>query len=89
MCYAFKDTEVIYKEGFDGHEMDFDKFVKHTSEKNFTIGKRHPPALLSNVLVPEFQNQAGDIIKEQIWIAFSGETAIKQSDINPRGHAIE
>ena len=30
-----------------------------------------------------------DIIKEQIWIAFSGETALKQSDINPRGHAIE
>ena len=29
-----------------------------------------------------------DIIKE-IWIAFSGETALKQSDINPRGHAIE
>ena len=23
-----------------------------------------------------------DIIKEQIWIAFSGETALKQSDIN-------
>ena len=30
-----------------------------------------------------------DIIKEQIWIAFSGETALKQKDINPRGHAIE
>tara|TARA_Y100001970_G_scaffold62294_1_gene79572 strand:- start:4639 stop:5976 length:1338 start_codon:yes stop_codon:yes gene_type:complete len=30
-----------------------------------------------------------DIIKEQIYIAFSGETALKQSDINPRGHAIE
>jgi len=30
-----------------------------------------------------------DIIKEQIWIAFSGNTALKQSDINPRGHAIE
>ena len=30
-----------------------------------------------------------DIIKEQIWIAFSGETALKQDDINPRGHAIE
>ena len=30
-----------------------------------------------------------DIIKEQIWIAFSGETALKQNDINPRGHAIE
>ncbi len=30
-----------------------------------------------------------DIVKEQIWIAYSGETALKQSDINPRGHAIE
>ena len=30
-----------------------------------------------------------DIIKEQIWIAFSGETALTQNDINPRGHAIE
>ena len=30
-----------------------------------------------------------DIIKEQIWIAFSGETALQQSDIKPRGHAIE
>tara|TARA_B100000965_G_scaffold206864_1_gene172855 strand:+ start:135 stop:1472 length:1338 start_codon:yes stop_codon:yes gene_type:complete len=30
-----------------------------------------------------------DIIKEQIFIAFSGETALKQEDIKPRGHAIE
>ena len=30
-----------------------------------------------------------DIIKEQIFIAFSGNTALKQEDINPRGHAIE
>ena len=30
-----------------------------------------------------------DIIKEQIWIAYSGETALEQKDINPRGHAIE
>ena len=30
-----------------------------------------------------------DIVKEQIWIAFSGNTALKQSDVNPRGHAIE
>ena len=30
-----------------------------------------------------------DIIKEQIWIAFSGETALEQADISPRGHAIE
>ena len=30
-----------------------------------------------------------DIVKEQIWIAYSGDTALNQSDINPRGHAIE
>ncbi len=30
-----------------------------------------------------------DIIKEQIWIAYTGETALEQSDVNPRGHAIE
>ena len=30
-----------------------------------------------------------DIIKEQINIAFTGETALKQSDVKPRGHAIE
>mgnify|MGYP001197584789 CR=1 FL=1 len=30
-----------------------------------------------------------DIIKEQIWIAFTGETALKQEDISPKGHAIE
>ena len=30
-----------------------------------------------------------DIIKEQIFIAFTGNTALKQTDINPRGHAIE
>ena len=30
-----------------------------------------------------------DIIKEQIWIAYTGNTALNQSDVNPRGHAIE
>jgi|TARA_B100000929_G_scaffold155987_2_gene123594 acetyl-CoA carboxylase biotin carboxylase subunit len=30
-----------------------------------------------------------DIVKEQIYIAFTGDTALKQEDINPRGHAIE
>ncbi|MDC3100559.1 acetyl-CoA carboxylase biotin carboxylase subunit [Candidatus Pelagibacter sp.] len=30
-----------------------------------------------------------DIVKEQIWIAFSGKTALNQKDVNPRGHAIE
>jgi len=30
-----------------------------------------------------------DIIKEQMHIAFTGETALTQNDIKPRGHAIE
>ena len=30
-----------------------------------------------------------DIIKEQLWIAYTGNTALEQSDISPRGHAIE
>jgi len=30
-----------------------------------------------------------DIVKEQIWIANTGNTALTQSDIKPRGHAIE
>ena len=30
-----------------------------------------------------------DIVKEQIHIAFTGETALTQNDIKPRGHAIE
>ncbi len=30
-----------------------------------------------------------DIIKEQIWIAFTGNTALKQDDVIARGHAIE
>ena len=30
-----------------------------------------------------------DIVKEQIWIAFTGNTALEQKDIIPLGHAIE
>ena len=30
-----------------------------------------------------------DIIKEQIHVAFTGETALTQDDVKPRGHAIE
>jgi acetyl-CoA carboxylase biotin carboxylase subunit len=30
-----------------------------------------------------------DIIKEQLYIAYTGNTALKQSDVSPRGHAIE
>ena len=39
---------------------------------------------------PVTEVQTGiDIVKEQLWVAFTGNTALKQSDINPRGHTIE
>ena len=39
---------------------------------------------------PVTEVQTGiDIVKEQLWIAFSGDTALKQNDIDPRGHSIE
>ena len=34
---------------------------------------------------PVTEVQTGiDIVKEQLWIAFTGDTALKQSDIKPR-----
>ena len=39
---------------------------------------------------PVTEVQTGiDIVKEQLWIAYTGETALKQDDIKPRGHSIE
>ncbi len=39
---------------------------------------------------PVTEVQTGiDIVKEQLWIAFTGDTALKQKDIDPRGHTIE
>jgi len=64
MCYAFKDTEVLYREGFDGHELPFEQFVSYKSDKKFIIGKRHPPALLSNVTTMALDEQYKEV-KEQ------------------------
>lgn len=68
MCYAFKNTEVLYREGFDGHELSFDQFMNHETTSDFVIGKRHPPALLSNVLVKEFEQQYATIVKDKIGV---------------------
>tara|TARA_Y100000296_G_scaffold72398_1_gene88733 strand:+ start:1140 stop:1763 length:624 start_codon:yes stop_codon:yes gene_type:complete len=68
MCYAFENTEVLYQKGFDGHELAFDNFVDYAPAAPFTIGKRHPPAILSNVLTPELDRQHDIIRKEDISI---------------------
>lgn len=64
MCYAFKNTKVLYREGFDGHELPFDEFVSAKSDEKFLIGKRHPPAILSNIFSEELDRQY-EIIKDQ------------------------
>ena len=68
MFYAFKNMEVLYRKGFDGHEFSFEEFIKYKSDKPFVVGKRHPPALLSNVLMPNFEEQHNTIKKESIAI---------------------
>ena len=68
MCYAFENTEVLYQKGFDGHELAFDDFIEYKPEKPFTIGKRHPPAILSNIASPELDRQHDIIRKEDIGI---------------------
>lgn len=64
MCYAFENTEVLYKPTPDGHELPFDEFINHSSNSQFVIGKRHPPAILSNKLNDDISKQC-DIIKSQ------------------------
>ena len=68
MCYAFKDTEVLYRKGFDGHELPFNDFINYQSDSKFVIGKRHPPALLSNVLTEELDRQGKEVVKNNIAI---------------------
>ena len=61
---------------------------------NLFFGKRQILFLEMNTRVqvehPVTEVQTGiDIVKEQLWIAFTGNTALQQSDIVPRGHSIE
>ena len=61
-------------------EFLFDKNKFYFIEMNTRVQVEHPVTEMITGI---------DIIKEQIHIAFTGETALKQSDVNPRGHAIE
>ena len=68
MCFAFKDTEVLYRRGAEGHELDFQEFIDYEPTQKFTIGKRHPPALLSTIHNRDLDYQAGNVIKHDIRI---------------------
>ena len=75
-----KMVEQINYEGAGTVEFIYENGKFYFLEMNTRVQVEHP--------VTEMQTGI-DIVKEQLWIAFTGETALKQNDINPRGHTIE
>ncbi len=78
-----KTVQMISKIGYQGAgtvEFIYEDGKFYFLEMNTRVQVEHPVTEMVTGI---------DIIKEQIWIAFSGETALQQSDIKPRGHAIE
>ncbi len=75
-----KMVEQINYEGAGTVEFIYENGKFYFLEMNTRVQVEHP--------VTEVQTGI-DIVKEQLWIAYTGETALKQSDINPRGHTIE
>ena len=78
-----KTVSMVSKIGYEGAgtvEFIYEDGKFYFLEMNTRVQVEHPVTEMVTGI---------DIIKEQIWIAFSGDTALKQSDINPRGHAIE
>ena len=78
-----KTVNMVSKIGYEGAgtvEFIYEDGKFYFLEMNTRIQVEHP---ITEVVT------GIDIIKEQIGIAYTGDTALKQSDINPRGHAIE
>ena len=68
MCYAFKNTDVLYRRGFNGHELTLSEFMNVKTDKKFLIGKRLPPFVLSNTEDETFEDQVSWIRKQNIGI---------------------
>ena len=75
-----KMVEQINYEGAGTVEFIYENGQFYFLEMNTRVQVEHP--------VTEVQTGI-DIVKEQLWIAYTGETALKQEDIKPRGHSIE
>ena len=78
-----KTVNMVQKIGYEGAgtvEFIYEDGKFYFLEMNTRVQVEHPVTEVVTGI---------DIIKEQIFIAFSGETALKQEDIKPRGHAIE
>ena len=77
---TIKMVEAIGYEGAGTVEYIYENGKFYFLEMNTRIQVEHP--------VTEVQTGI-DIVKEQIWIAHSGQTALKQNDVSARGHTIE
>ena len=78
-----KTVKMVEKIGYEGAgtvEFIYENGKYFFLEMNTRVQVEHPVTEVVTGI---------DIIKEQIRIAFYGETSLKQSDIMPRGHAIE
>ena len=78
-----RTVKMVSKIGYEGAgtvEFIYEDGKFYFLEMNTRVQVEHPVSEMVTGI---------DIIKEQIWIAYTGETALKQSDVNPRGHAIE
>ena len=78
-----KTVKMVEKIGYTGAgtvEFIYENKKFYFLEMNTRVQVEHPVTEMVTGI---------DIIKEQIWIAYSGETALNQADIKPRGHAIE
>ena len=78
-----KTVNMVQKIGYEGAgtvEFIYEDGKFYFLEMNTRVQVEHPVTEVVTGI---------DIIKEQIFIAFTGDTALNQDDINPRGHAIE
>ena len=78
-----KTVNMVSKLNYEGAgtvEFIYEKGKFYFLEMNTRVQVEHPVTEMVTGI---------DIVKEQIWIAYTGNTALEQKDVNPRGHAIE
>ena len=78
-----RTVKMIEKIGYEGAgtvEYVYENEKFYFLEMNTRVQVEHPVTEMATGI---------DIVKEQIWIANCGDTALTQEDIKPRGHVIE